>query len=77
MNSIDKLFLSEGGRLERELQYVEKHLGAGAGATNQMLIQTPKDAEAKLTTVLTPEALLSHAKVIRAASRVVVERDDT
>ena len=56
---------------------MEKHLGAGAGATNQMLIQTPKDAEAKLTTVLTPEALLSHAKVIRAASRVVVERDDT
>ena len=50
-------------------------LGVGAGATHQLLIQTPAE-ESRLATILTPEALLTHLDVIRAATRVVVERDD-
>ena len=54
---------------------MEKNLGAGAGATNEMLIQTPRD-EAGSSSVLTPDALLAHLDVLKAAAGVVVERDD-
>ena len=73
---MNELNFSAGGRLQREQDYVRAHLGDGAGATNQMLIQTPRD-DGGLATVLTPEALLTHMSVIKRASRVVVERDDT
>ncbi len=66
-------FLSEGGRLEKELRYVRDHLGEGAGATSQMVIQTPRRGGAS---VLSPEAMLEHLDVIRAAAKVVVETDD-
>ena len=78
------MFLTEGGRLQRELTYVEDTLGPGAGATNELIIQTPSDdyeygfgsAGTKLSTVLSSEALLLHLDVLRNASKVVVEIDD-
>ena len=67
--------ISEGGRLQSELSYVEKNLGSGAGATNEMVIQTPRD-EAGTSSVLTPDALLAHLDVLKAATGVVVEKED-
>lgn len=62
-------FFSEGGRLERELKYIESALGESASNTHQLVIQTPKDPPASL---LHSEALLAHLKVIKAASSVTV-----
>ena len=50
-------------------------LGAGAGSIHQLIIQTPSE-DSRSASVLTPEALLTHMEVIRAATRVVVEKDD-
>ena len=66
---------AEGGRLQKELEYVEKTLGVGAGATNELIIQTPADMEQD-GNILTTDALLTHLDVIRAASHVVVEKED-
>lgn len=41
-----------------------------------MIIQTPADDYGGLSSVLTPDALLSHLNVLKAASKVVVESDD-
>ena len=65
-------FVSEGGRLQEELKYVESKLGRGAGSTSELIIQTPRDDGS----ILTPEALLAHLDVIKAASKVVVEKHD-
>ena len=66
------LLFTEGGRLQKELEYVEANLGVGAGATNELIIQTPSNAGSILTT----DALLAHLEVIKAASQVVVEKED-
>ena len=66
---------SEGGRLQKELEYVESTLGIGAGATNELVIQTPI-SQYKTASILTTEALLTHLEVIKAASKVVVEKED-
>ena len=66
------VFVSEGGRLQEELKYVESKLGRGAGSTSELIIQTPRDDGS----ILTPEALLAHLDVIKAASKVVVEKHD-
>ena len=64
--------------MERELKYVEEQLGKGAGASTEMVIQTPANADASGTaSILTPEALLAHLNILKAATRVVVEREDT
>ena len=67
---------SEGGRLQQELEYVEKTLGVGAGATNELIIQTPRRQTNSAGSILTPDALLAHLDVIKAASQVVVEKED-
>lgn len=61
--------VTEGGRLERELKYIESALGELASNTHQLVIQTSKDSSASL---LRPEALLAHLKVVKAASSVTV-----
>lgn len=62
--------------MEREIGYVEQQLGPGAGATSEMIIQTPVD-DGGSASVLTSEALLAHLRILKAATRVVVEKDDT
>ena len=66
-------FFPAGGRLEKELEYVEASLGIGAGATNEMIIQTPNQG---FSSILTPDALLTHLEVLKTASKVMVERND-
>ena len=70
------LIFSEGGRLQQELEYVEKTLGVGAGATNELIIQTPRRQTNSAGSILTPDALLAHLDVIKTASQVVVEKED-
>ncbi|XP_069156937.1 protein patched [Procambarus clarkii] len=73
LTDVQRLWVEEGGRLEQELAYVEKSLGEGAGTTKQILILTPKDQGAN---VLHPRALLTHAAVLTAATRVNVDMFD-
>lgn len=69
---IEKLWVEAGGRLDSELEYVERTLGRDSGGINQMLIQTsPATAN-----ILTQEALLAHLDVLKEATRVRVEMDD-
>ena len=69
---IEKLWVEEGGRLDRELAYVEKTLGKDYGGINQMLIQTSETRGS----LLTQEALLAHLDVLKEATRVHVDMDD-
>ena len=69
---IEKLWVEEGGRLDRELGYVEKTLGKDYGGINQMLIQTSETRGS----LLTQEALLAHLDVLKEATRVHVDMDD-
>ena len=71
-DKIEKLWVEEGGRLGRELAYVEETLGSGSGGINQMLIQTGEGS----SNLLTPESLLMHLQVLKKATRVTVEMDD-
>ena len=70
--------------MQKELRYVEDTLGVGAGATNELIIQTPSEDEeynfgngkSSLSTILSSEALLLHLEVLKNASTVVVEKED-
>ena len=64
---------AEGGRLQRELEYVRSSLGAGSGSLHQIVVQTPRDHGGS---VLRPDALLAHLQVIQAASQVSVDMYD-
>lgn len=74
--SLSSLSLAEGGRLQKEIAYVEDNLGVGAGATSEMLIQTPLRPDAVGANVLSSEALIAHLDVLTAATKVAVEMDD-
>ena len=64
--------MEEGGRLDRELEYVEEALGRGSGGVNQMVIQTGEGGGSLLST----ESLLTHMAVLKQATRATVEMDD-
>ena len=68
---IEKLWVEEGGRLDKELKYVEETLGKDYGGINQMLIQTAEDGN-----ILTSDSLIQHLDVLKKATRVRVEMDD-
>ncbi|KAF0297659.1 Protein patched [Amphibalanus amphitrite] len=70
---VEDLWVEEGGRLQRELEYVRSSLGAGSGSLHQIVVQTPRDAPGS---VLRPDALLAHLEVIQAASQVTVDMYD-
>ena len=63
--------MEEGGRLDKELRYVEDTLGKDYGGINQMLIQTAEDGN-----LLTSDSLIQHLEVLKRATRVRVEMDD-
>lgn len=67
------LLVAEGGRLQNELSYTRSALGEADASTHQLVIQTPRDANASL---LHPTALLSHLNVVKAATAVKVELFD-
>lgn len=66
---------TEGGRLEKELAYMRRTLGEGAGSTHQILIQTPSSPQGG--SVLSRDALLAHLRAVNAATKVTVEMFDT
>ncbi|XP_071455100.1 protein patched [Hetaerina americana] len=78
---VHKLWVEEGGQLERELRYAEAALGGGpsaaaatGGSTHQLFIQTPHDAPS--AGLLRPEALLAHLDAVSAAASVTVHLFD-
>uniref|UniRef100_A0A0K2T4G9 Protein patchedlike [Bombus terrestris] n=2 Tax=Lepeophtheirus salmonis TaxID=72036 RepID=A0A0K2T4G9_LEPSM len=74
-NRVEKLWVEEGGRLQKELEFVQNTLGKGAGSISELVIQTPRD-ESGSSSVLSAEALLLHLDILKEASSVSVERDD-
>ncbi|KAI1290439.1 Protein patched [Halotydeus destructor] len=66
---INKLWVEEDGRLENELNFMEKTLGEGLSDTNQIIIQTPKSSD----NILNPDALLQHLEALKAATEVTVD----
>ena len=68
-------FITDGGKLQEELDFVETKLGKGAGATNELIIQIPQDEEKG--SVLNSEALLTHLEVLKTAAKIVIEDGDT
>ncbi|XP_054278387.1 protein patched-like [Macrosteles quadrilineatus] len=69
----EQLWVEEGGRLEAELRYSHSVLGEAEASTHQLIIQTPKEAQASL---LHPGALLGHLDVVKAAASVTVNLFD-
>ena len=68
---LEKLWVVEGGRLDREMEYIESTLGEGAGGINQMFLQTSEAGK-----MLTSDAMLNHLEVLLRATRVTVSKDD-
>ena len=66
---------TEGGRLEKELAYMRRTLGEGAGSTHQILIQTPSNGQGG--SLLSRDALLAHLRAVQAATKVTVDMFDT
>lgn len=69
-SSLERLWVEDGGRLTREMQYVRSSIGEGAGSTNEILIQTPKEGGGS---VLYPDAMLLHWEALRFALEASVD----
>lgn len=68
--NVERLWVEEGGRLEKEMKYIRTTLGEGFGSTNQIVIQTPKTTGAS---VLHVNALLLHLQAMKVATKVTVD----
>ncbi|XP_071952262.1 protein patched homolog 1-like [Antedon mediterranea] len=71
--NVEKLWVEEGGRLERELQYTFDTLGKGARSASQLIIQSPKHSEMN---ILTQEHIQLHLNVSLLATQVSVDMFD-
>lgn len=71
--NVEKLWVEEGGRLEKETQYIRQTLGDGVGNTNQIVIQTPR---ANSGSVLHTNSLLLHLEALRVALTTTVDLFD-
>lgn len=60
--------------MEKELAYMRRTLGEGAGSTHQILIQTPNNGQGS---VLSRDAMMAHLRAVQAATKVTVEMFDT
>lgn len=70
---MEDLWVEEGGRLSRELNYVVSSLGEGSGTTSELVLQLPKVSGSN---VLTVESLLLHLDAVKAATKVAVDMFD-
>ena len=61
----------EGGRLERELDYIRNTVGEGSGTSYELIIQTPK----KGLSLLSVESVTLHYQAVLAATKVKVDID--
>ncbi|XP_064605910.1 protein patched homolog 1-like [Liolophura sinensis] len=67
--NVDELWVEEGGRLEKELEYTRNTIGEGSGTTSEIVIQTPQSSN----TILTTESLLLHLQAVLEATKIQVE----
>ncbi|XP_013398571.1 protein patched homolog 1 isoform X2 [Lingula anatina] len=70
--NVEKLWVEEGGRLDQEIAYTQKHLGEGSGITNEIVIQTPKSGK----NILSKDSLLLHLRTVLAATQITVDMYD-
>lgn len=68
---VNKLWVEEGGRLEKELDYTKKVLGEGSGTTFELVIQTPKNTK----NLLNVDSVKLHFDAVYEATQVQVELD--
>ena len=73
-SKVHQLWIQEGGRLEKELEYTQKAIGEVESSTHQLIIQTAHDPNAS---VLHPQALLTHLEVLKRATSVTIHMFDT
>ncbi|KAF7991588.1 hypothetical protein HCN44_008959 [Aphidius gifuensis] len=69
---VEQLWIQEGGRLEKELEYTIEVLGE-VPSTHQLVIQTPKYSGANL---LNPNALIEHLNILTTAIETEVQLFD-
>ena len=60
---------TEGGRLERELDYVHETIGEGSGTTYELVIQTQKEGGPSLLGV---DSLTLHYRSLLAATKIEI-----
>ncbi|XP_074642065.1 protein patched homolog 1-like [Tubulanus polymorphus] len=71
---VKNLWVEDGGRLQKELQYTEKILGLGSGTTSELIIQTPHNNGLNSNNnILTAASFLLHLKAVKAATQVEVD----
>ena len=61
--------MTEGGRLEKELQYTKDTIGEGSGTTGQLVIQVPKHG----TNLLTVKSMKLHLETLRKVTEIEVD----
>ncbi|XP_048757819.2 protein patched homolog 1-like isoform X2 [Ostrea edulis] len=66
---VEKLWVEEGGRLEKELEYTRSTIGEGRGTTSQLVIQTPKVG----SNILTVPSLQFHLDTLRKVTEISVD----
>ncbi|XP_022648722.1 protein patched homolog 1-like isoform X2 [Varroa destructor] len=68
---LEKLWIEEGGRVTRELEYIRTKLGVSAADSQQIIIQSSSpDISAN---ILRYEALLTHVDLLREALQIEVD----
>ncbi|KAK7100530.1 hypothetical protein V1264_023464 [Littorina saxatilis] len=69
--NVEELWVEAGGRLEKELKYTRRVLGAGSGSTYEQIIQTPKEAK----NLLNMDSIRLHLDSVYEATQVQVQID--
>nr|KAI8754123.1 protein patched-like protein 1-like [Biomphalaria glabrata] len=69
--NVEELWVEEGGRLEKELQYMKDTIGVGSGTSYELIIQSPK----KGVSLLNMESVLFHYQAVQAATKIKVDID--
>ncbi|CAL1543201.1 unnamed protein product, partial [Lymnaea stagnalis] len=69
--NVDELWVEEGGRLEKELNYVKDTIGVGSGTSYELIIQTPK----KGISLLNMDSVMLHYQAVLAATKIKVDID--
>ncbi|XP_067928680.1 protein patched homolog 1-like [Watersipora subatra] len=68
-----ELWVEDGGRLSKELEYTKSVLGENYGSSSQVIVQTPNDQK---NNILTKTSLLRHLEAVMKATQVEVHLFD-
>ncbi|XP_061192639.1 protein patched homolog 1-like [Saccostrea echinata] len=69
---VEKLWVEEGGRLEKELEYTRTTVGEGRGTTSQLVIQTPRGD----SNILTVPSFQFHLETLLKVTQISVDMFD-